>query len=96
MDSEKKQQLAQQLRVPELFRQSQFIDGIWCNAIDGKSHSVVNPATIETIAEVPFSGSADVAFATLAAARAQVLWQQVVPAERAKILRRWRDLIIEV
>jgi succinate-semialdehyde dehydrogenase / glutarate-semialdehyde dehydrogenase len=87
--------LRAQLRDPTLARDAQFIGGEWCGAMSGKRHEVINPATQELVATVPFSAREDTVHAIRAATLAQRNWGQTLANERAKILRRWRDLIVE-
>jgi betaine-aldehyde dehydrogenase len=47
-----------------------FIDGEQRDAADGRTSTLVNPATGEPFADVPLSGEADVDAACSAAARA--------------------------
>jgi acyl-CoA reductase-like NAD-dependent aldehyde dehydrogenase len=56
---------------------------------------VRNPATLELIAEVPLSSPAEVAAATARARQAQADWQSQSFKDRAKVLRRFRDLLID-
>lgn len=49
-----------QLKNPDLLKQQVFIDGLWMDAADGKSFAVTNPATGETIAQVPSVSTAQV------------------------------------
>lgn len=56
---------------------------------------VRNPATLESIAELPIASSVDVATATARARRSQTEWQTKSLTERAKLLRRFRDLLID-
>ena len=56
---------------------------------------VRNPATLETIAELPVASSSDVAAAVARARRAQADWQKTGFSERAKILYRLRDLLLD-
>ena len=56
---------------------------------------VRNPATLESIAELPIASSVEVAAAAARARRAQAEWQTKTLAERAKVLRRFRDLLID-
>ncbi|HEU4345115.1 MAG TPA: succinic semialdehyde dehydrogenase [Candidatus Binatia bacterium] len=57
--------------------------------------TVRNPATLETIAELPVASAADVAAAVARARAAQTGWQEQSFAERAKLLYRLRDLLID-
>jgi acyl-CoA reductase-like NAD-dependent aldehyde dehydrogenase len=57
--------------------------------------TVINPATEETIAEVPEAAAEDVDRAVAAAARAWPGWRDVSPADRARLLRRMATLVEE-
>jgi betaine-aldehyde dehydrogenase len=56
---------------------------------------VVNPATEETIAEVPAASAEDADRAVEAARRAFPAWRAVAPADRARLLRRLAGLVEE-
>ncbi|PKV84756.1 aldehyde dehydrogenase [Streptomyces sp. TLI_146] len=56
---------------------------------DPTEHQVLNPATEEVIATVPAATAADVDAAVVRAARAQVTWAALAPADRARLLRRF-------
>lgn len=56
---------------------------------------VRNPATIEFVGELPIDSSAEVAAATARARQAQTEWQARSFEDRAKALRRFRDLLID-
>jgi succinate-semialdehyde dehydrogenase/glutarate-semialdehyde dehydrogenase len=49
-----------QLNNPDLLKQQVFIDGLWLDAADGKNFAVTNPATGESIANVPSVSTAQV------------------------------------
>ncbi|MBK8021019.1 MAG: NAD-dependent succinate-semialdehyde dehydrogenase [Chloroflexi bacterium] len=72
-----------------------YIDGKWCDSRRGGVWSVVNPATEETIATVPFGGEADALEAVASAADAQPRWAAMTAYERGAILRKAADLIRE-
>jgi succinate-semialdehyde dehydrogenase/glutarate-semialdehyde dehydrogenase len=78
-----------------LFRTQAYIDGKWCDADSGETHPVLNPANGETIAEIAKCGTAETRRAIEAAERAQVEWRQRSAKERAAILRRWFELMME-
>ncbi|MGH3747093.1 MAG: aldehyde dehydrogenase family protein, partial [Micromonosporaceae bacterium] len=67
------------------------IDGQWVGADSGAVFPVVNPATGETLAEVPRMGRAETARAIDAAARAGRSWRAATVLERSAVLRRWAD-----
>ena len=59
------------------------------------SIQVRNPATLESIAELPVTSAADVAAAVSRARQAHLQWQSKGFYERAQVLRRFRDLLID-
>ena len=63
--------------------------------VTSPSIKVRNPATLEQIAELPVASAAEVAAAATRARKAQRLWQAKSFAERAKLLYRFRDLLID-
>jgi len=54
---------------------------------------VLNPATEEVVATVPAASEEDVAAAVVRAARAQTGWAALAPADRARLLRRFADVV---
>lgn len=83
------------LKDKDLLRQAMQIDGAWVQADSGRTIDVRNPATGELIARVPDGGQAETARAVAAAERALIGWRKVLPKERARILRKLYDLMIE-
>lgn len=73
----------------------QLIDGAWCDAANGGTWAVVNPASEEVIREVPFGGRDDCRAAIEAAARAFPAWSRTTPYERGGILARTAQLLRE-
>jgi succinate-semialdehyde dehydrogenase/glutarate-semialdehyde dehydrogenase len=78
-----------------LLRQSAYIDGQWVAADAGGTLTVTDPATGETIATVPDMGVAETRRAIAAAKEAMRAWAARSAQDRAQILRRFRDLMIE-
>jgi aminobutyraldehyde dehydrogenase len=72
-----------------------FVGGEWVGAVDGGTMEVLNPATGETIAEVPQGTQADVDRAVEAAKKALPEWLDATPAERAEVLLKLADVIDE-
>ena len=70
-----------------------FIGGKWAEAADGGSMEVLNPATGETIAQVPACTAADVDAAVEAAKEALPEWLDSTPAERAELLLKLADIL---
>ena len=61
----------------------------------GETFPVNNPATGETIAEVPRMGAAETRRALARAEEALPAWRSLLAKDRARILRRWADLMLE-
>lgn len=72
---------------------AQFIDGAWVDAEAGGRYDVIDPATEEIVANVPFGGAADAGRAIDAAQRAFPAWRAKTAYERGAILRRAADLM---
>jgi succinate-semialdehyde dehydrogenase/glutarate-semialdehyde dehydrogenase len=79
----------------ELLKQDAYIDGQWVGADADKRVAVTDPATGEVIAHVPEMGSDETRRAIAAAKRAMGPWAKRPAAERARILRRFHDLMLE-
>src|SRR4051794_20139448 len=78
-----------------LFRQACYIDGSWTAAASGAAISVDNPATGEVIGTVPKLGAAETRQAIDAASRALPRWRTNTAKDRAAVLRRWYELMLE-
>jgi 1-pyrroline dehydrogenase len=74
-------------------QQKNFVGGEWVDAVDGGTAEILNPATGETIAEVPQGTQADVDRAVEAAKRAWPEWRETTPQERAEMLLKLADAI---
>jgi acyl-CoA reductase-like NAD-dependent aldehyde dehydrogenase len=61
----------------------------------GETFPVADPATGETIAEVPRMGTAETRRAIERAKAALPAWRSTLARDRARILRRWADLMLE-
>jgi succinate-semialdehyde dehydrogenase / glutarate-semialdehyde dehydrogenase len=72
-----------------------YIDGDWVDADSGATFAVTNPASGDVVAEVPRMGVAETRRAVEAAQRALPGWRGMLAKERARIMRRWADLMIE-
>ncbi|TMM02449.1 MAG: NAD-dependent succinate-semialdehyde dehydrogenase [Actinobacteria bacterium] len=78
-----------------LLRDQAFIGGRWCDADDGRTFAVRNPASDELLATVPRMGVGETRRAIDAAADAFADWRDRPAAERAAVMRRMRDLMLE-
>ena len=83
------------LRDPELLATKAYLAGEWVEADTGARFDVTNPARGDVIASVPNLGRAETARAIAAAEIAQKAWAAKTAKERAAVLRRWFDLMIE-
>jgi 1-pyrroline dehydrogenase len=72
-----------------------LIGGEWVDAAGGETMEVLNPATGETIAEVPRASAEDVDRAVQAAKRALPEWLDTTPGERAELLLKLADALDE-
>ncbi len=79
----------------DLRRNQAYVDGAWVDADSGATFPVVDPATGETIAEVPRMGAMETRRAIEAAQRALPGWKHRTAKDRARILRRLSDLMME-
>ena len=73
----------------------QHIGGEWRNALNSSTWSVINPATEETIREVPFGDESDCRAAIEAAALAFPAWSRSTPYQRGAILKKAAGLMRE-
>ena len=83
-----------QLKDEALWRQDCYIDGQWLGALSGERFAVTNPASGAAIASVPRAGAAETRRAIAAANAAWPAWRAKTAAERARILRRWFELML--
>jgi succinate-semialdehyde dehydrogenase/glutarate-semialdehyde dehydrogenase len=83
------------LKDNSIFRKQCLIDGDWANADSGETIAVRNPATGQTLGSVPKMGAAETRRAIDAANAALPGWRAKTAGERAKLLRRWYELLLE-
>jgi succinate-semialdehyde dehydrogenase/glutarate-semialdehyde dehydrogenase len=79
----------------ELLQHQAYIDGRWLDSDTGETFPVLNPATGEELAQVPRMGAAETRRAIEAAQRVLPDWRAKTAKERAAILRRLADLMLE-
>ncbi|MBV8311524.1 MAG: aldehyde dehydrogenase family protein, partial [Planctomycetaceae bacterium] len=70
-----------------------FIDGSWCDALDGKTLAVINPADESVLAEVAYGTRTEADRAIAAAERAFPAWRALSVYDRARILKQTAELI---
>ncbi|MCC7305613.1 MAG: NAD-dependent succinate-semialdehyde dehydrogenase [Alphaproteobacteria bacterium] len=81
------------LKNKNLLKNAAYIDGQWKKS--GKDYAVNNPADGKEVGCVPDMGAAETKAAIAAAEKALPAWSAKTAKERAKILRKWADLVIE-
>ena len=72
---------------------AQLIDGAWVDAVDGGRWDVIDPATEQVVANVPFGGAADARLAIDAAHRAFPGWRARTPYDRGAMLHAAAELL---
>ena len=77
-----------------LLRTQCLIDGVWCDADDGATIAVTDPGNGAVLGTVPAMGAAETARAIAAAEAALPGWRAQTAGERARILRRFFDLVM--
>jgi len=76
-----------------LKRREMFIGGEWVAGSGSEGQPIINPATGETIAEVPKGTEADVERAVKAARKAYVEWFETTPRERSEMLLKLAEAV---
>ncbi|GLS83847.1 NAD-dependent succinate-semialdehyde dehydrogenase [Paraferrimonas haliotis] len=76
-----------------LVKSGSYINGAWHNS--EHALDVINPATNEVIAQVANAGVTQTKQAVSAAKQAFNRWKEVPAAQRAQLLRRWFELMME-
>ncbi len=84
-----------ELNDQSLFREKCYIDGAWVDAGSGKTIEVNDPADNSIIGTVPKMGRDETSRAIEAANAAYPAWRAKTGKERAAILRKWYELILE-
>ena len=82
------------LQRPDLLRGAGLIDGQWVAADDGATFAVNDPATGRHLADVPRMGRAETERAIAGAAAALPAWRARTAPDRARVLRRWAELML--
>ena len=84
-----------QLSDQGLFRQQSYIDGNWVDAATRGAIDVTNPATGAKLGVVPNLGADETRAAIDAAAGALPAWRARTAKDRAAVLKRFFDLMME-
>lgn len=84
---------ALKLDRPDLLKEDCYLAGEWTGA--SERIAVTNPATGETIANVPKMGAEETRQAIAAAEKAMKPWAAETAGTRAKVMRKWADLMMD-
>ena len=93
--STKTTDLASLLRDPSLLETKGYLAGNWVSGDKNQTFDVKNPARGDTIAKVANLSREQISAAIDTAYEAQKEWAKITGKERATILRRWFDLMME-
>ncbi|MED5242076.1 MAG: aldehyde dehydrogenase family protein, partial [SAR324 cluster bacterium] len=83
------------MKDSSLFRQQVYINGIWSDADSGETTDITNPSTGKVLGTVPNCGAVEAKRAIEGANDAWPKWRSKTAKERALILRRWYELMME-
>jgi succinate-semialdehyde dehydrogenase/glutarate-semialdehyde dehydrogenase len=84
-----------QIAAQPLLLEQGYVGGAWVEADGGGTFPVVDPATGHELARVPRMGADETRRAIDAARDAYPGWRATLAKERAQVLRRWADLMLE-
>jgi succinate-semialdehyde dehydrogenase/glutarate-semialdehyde dehydrogenase len=82
------------LKDPSLWKERGFIAGEWAAADSKGTTEIRNPANAELLGHVPDMGAAEARRAIDAAHGAFAAWAKKTAGERAKVLRKWFELML--
>jgi succinate-semialdehyde dehydrogenase/glutarate-semialdehyde dehydrogenase len=83
-----------ELRDPSLWKERGFIGGKWLAADNAQTTDIRNPANGERLGSVPHMGAAETRRAIEAAHAAMTSWAKKTAGERARLMRKWFDLMM--
>lgn len=86
---------AHTLKDPSLFKQQCYINGAWVDAKSGKTFEIEDPATGTVIGTMPEMSKEDTQTAIDAAAAALPAFRQLPGRQRARMLHKWFQLMME-
>ncbi|CAH0021259.1 unnamed protein product [Clonostachys rhizophaga] len=84
-----------ELKDKTLLIDKNYIEGKWQSSVTGEVFEIFDPASGLGIGTCPESSTKDVEAAIAAAEAAFQFWGSTMPRERARVLRRWAELILE-
>lgn len=87
--------LKNRLQDPSLLAELAYVDGQWIAADSGATLDIRDPATGHVLAQVPAMDGVDTRRAIEAAERAWPAWRARPAAERAALLERWYQAMID-
>ncbi len=82
------------LKDSSLWKEQGYIDGAWTPADSGQTTGIRNPANGEALGSVPEMGAAETRRAIDAAQNALPAWSKKTAGERARLMRKWFDLML--
>jgi succinate-semialdehyde dehydrogenase / glutarate-semialdehyde dehydrogenase len=82
------------LKDPTLWKERGLVAGVWVAADSGLTTEIRNPANGESLGTVPNMGSAEARRAIEAAHGALPAWSKRTAGERARLMRKWFDLMM--
>jgi succinate-semialdehyde dehydrogenase/glutarate-semialdehyde dehydrogenase len=83
------------LKDSDLFRQRALIGDVWQQAHSQATVDVIDPASLEVLGTIPDMGRNETRAAIDVAAEAFKDWRSRTQAQRAALLERWHDLMLE-
>ena len=83
------------LKDKSLFRQQCYIAGSWQDADSAECTDVTNPATWEKLGTIPQMGAVETRCAIEAAQEALAVWGATTAHQKARVLRRWYELMVQ-
>ncbi|KAF2814942.1 succinic semialdehyde dehydrogenase [Mytilinidion resinicola] len=84
-----------QLNDKSLLKSQTYVNGEWINAKSGKTFEVTDPSSGEVIGTMPEMDKSDTEAAIAAAAAALPSFRKTTGRERAKMLRKWYQLMVD-
>jgi succinate-semialdehyde dehydrogenase/glutarate-semialdehyde dehydrogenase len=82
------------LKDPGLWKERCFIGGQWVAADSGATTEIRNPASGDLLGSVPNAGAAEARRAIEAAQAAWAGWAKQTAGERARLMRKWFELMM--